>query len=219
MLNVINATKTFGNNSVLNSVNFSLDKGKIVAIAGPSGSGKSTLLRCIQGIEKLDQGTIEIEGKTGFVFQDFQLFPHLSVMQNTAYTLQFSKKIPKNKITTTAKETLTKLGLQTLSNKMPSQLSGGQKQRVAIARALVLDPDLLLCDEPTSGLDGINAKNVAELFLNLKSQGVTMLISSHDLDFVSKVADRVIVINDSKICKNLRVEQNSPKLKWQDLLM
>lgn len=218
MLKVENATKTFGNNSVLSGINFSLEKGKIVTIAGPSGSGKSTLLRCIQGIEKLDQGTIEIEGKTGFVFQDFQLFPHLSVMQNTAYTLKFSNKIPKNKVATTAKETLTKLGLQTLSHKMPSQLSGGQKQRVAIARALVLDPDLLLCDEPTSGLDGINAKNVAELFLNLKSHGVTMLISSHDLDFVSKVADRIIVLNDSKICKDLKVESNSHKLNWQDLL-
>ena len=199
MLKITNATKAFGYNTILNDVNFALKPGQIVALAGPSGSGKSTLLRCIQRLEKLDNGAIEHKVTTGFVFQDFQLFPHLSVLQNVMYAIKVKQKVSTESAQKKAKETLTQLGLQTLYTKMPSQLSGGQRQRAAIARALVLEPDLLLCDEPTSGLDGLSGKNVAELFTNLKKQGVTMLIASHDLDFVNTVADRIIVLNNAAV--------------------
>lgn len=214
MLNVINAHKTYGNNVIINDVSLSLTKGQIVALAGPSGSGKSTLLRCIQGIEKLDNGVIECHGKTGFVFQDFQLFPHLNVLQNVMYALKINQISHQEKVN----DTLAKLGLKDLLNKMPSQLSGGQRQRVAIARALVLEPDLLLCDEPTSGLDGVSGQNVAELFINLKNQGVTMLIASHDLDFVSAVSDRIIVLNNAAIVKDF-MRDSEIRLDWKQLLV
>lgn len=219
MLKITNAAKTFGKNIILNDVNFSLNSGQIVALAGPSGSGKSTLLRCIQGFEKLDKGMIEHKVSTGFVFQDFQLFPHLNVLQNVMYALKVGKKISHEEVQKKAKETLKKLGMQSAYTKMPSQLSGGQRQRTAIARALVLEPDLLLCDEPTSGLDGLSSKNVAELFTILKNQGVTMLIASHDLDFVSTIADRIIVLNNAIVHKDLMINrQNNEKLSWHNLL-
>lgn len=219
MLKITNAAKAFGKNIILNDVNFSLNPGQIVALAGPSGSGKSTLLRCIQGLEKLDKGIIEHKVSTGFVFQDFQLFPHLNVLQNVMYSLKVSKKISHEEVQKKAKETLKKLGMQSAYTKMPSQLSGGQRQRTAIARALVLEPDLLLCDEPTSGLDGLSSKNVAELFTILKNQGVTMLIASHDLDFVSTIADRIIVLNNAIVHKDLMINrQNNEKLSWHNLL-
>jgi polar amino acid transport system ATP-binding protein len=219
MLNVTNAHKNYDNNIILKNVRFSLDKGQITALAGPSGSGKSTLLRCIQGLQKLDTGTVDNTGSTGFVFQDFQLFPHLNVLHNVMYALKINQKISNNDHQKKAKHTLKQLGLQSVYAKMPSQLSGGQRQRAAIARALVLEPDLLLCDEPTSGLDGISSKNVAELFKNLKNQGVTMLIASHDLDFVSAVADRIIVLNNAVIVKDFMIdESNHEKLSWNKLL-
>ena len=219
MLKITNATKAFGYNTILNDVNFALKPGQIVALAGPSGSGKSTLLRCIQRLEKLDNGAIEHKVTTGFVFQDFQLFPHLSVLQNVMYAIKVKQKVSTESAQKKAKETLTQLGLQTLYTKMPSQLSGGQRQRAAIARALVLEPDLLLCDEPTSGLDGLSGKNVAELFTNLKKQGVTMLIASHDLDFVNTVADRIIVLNNAAVHKDFMIDPTKrEKLTWHNLL-
>ncbi len=219
MLKITNATKAFGPNKILKNVSFSLTKGQIVALAGPSGSGKSTLLRCIQGLEKLDNGTIEHKVSTGFVFQDFQLFPHLSVLHNVMYALKVNQKISDNDAQKKAKATLEKLGMQSAYDKMPGQISGGQRQRTAIARALVLEPDLLLCDEPTSGLDGLSGKNVAELFTILKNQGVTMLIASHDLDFISSVAERIIVLNNAAVHKDFIIShENQEKLSWHKLL-
>ncbi len=219
MLKITNATKAFGPNTILKNVSFSLTTGQIVALAGPSGSGKSTLLRCIQGLEKLDNGTIEHKVSTGFVFQYFQLFPHLNVLQNVMYALKVNQKISDSDAQRKAKATLEKLGMQSAYDKMPSQISGGQRQRTAIARALVLEPDLLLCDEPTSGLDGLSGKNVAELFTILKNQGVTMLIASHDLDFISIVAERIIVLNNATVHKDFIIShENQEKLSWHKLL-
>ena len=219
MLNVTHATKAYGNHTILNQVSFSLNPGQIVALAGPSGSGKSTLLRCIQKLEKLDEGTISHKGTTGFIFQDFQLFPHLTIIENVAYALRVTKKQTASDALEKAKTTLKLLGLKTAYYKMPHQLSGGQRQRAAIARALVLEPDLLLCDEPTSGLDGLSGKIVAELFLTLKNQGVTMLIASHDLDFVSAVADRIIVLNDAAVFKDFMINAKiQGRLSWRTLL-
>ena len=219
MLKITNATKAFGPNKILKNVSFSLTTGQIVALAGPSGSGKSTLLRCIQGLEKLDNGTIEHKVSTGFVFQDFQLFPHLNVLQNVMYALKVNQKISDSDAQKKAKATLEKLGMQSVYDKMPGQISGGQRQRTAIARALVLEPDLLLCDEPTSGLDGLSGKNVAELFTILKNQGVTMLIASHDLDFISSVAERIIVLNNANVHKDFIIShENQEKLSWHKLL-
>ena len=219
MLNVTHATKAYGNHTILNQVSFSLNPGQIVALAGPSGSGKSTLLRCIQKLEKLDEGTISHKGTTGFIFQYFQLFPHLTIIENVAYALRVTKKQTASDALEKAKTTLKLLGLKTAYYKMPHQLSGGQRQRAAIARALVLEPDLLLCDEPTSGLDGLSGKNVAELFLTLKNQGVTMLIASHDLDFVSAVADRIIVLNDAAVFKDFMINAKiQGRLSWRTLL-
>lgn len=219
MLNVTQATKVYGNHTILNQVSFSLNPGQIVALAGPSGSGKSTLLRCIQKLEKLDKGTIAHKGTTGFVFQDFQLFPHLTILENVAYALRVTKKQTASDDLEKAKATLKLLGLKNAYYKMPHQLSGGQRQRAAIARALVLEPDLLLCDEPTSGLDGLSGKNVAELFLTLKNQGVTMLIASHDLEFISAVADRIIVLNDAAVLKDFMIDPKiQGQLSWGTLL-
>ena len=219
MLKVTNATKAYGKHTILSQVSLSLNTGQIVALAGPSGSGKSTLLRCIQKLESLDSGEIKHKVSTGFVFQDFQLFPHLNVLDNVAYALRVTKKLSNDLAQAKAKEALKQLGLKTAYNKMPHQLSGGQRQRVAIARALVLEPDMLLCDEPTSGLDGPSSKSVAELFTNLKDQGVTMLIASHDLDFVSAVADRIIVLNDASVVKDFMIDKNNHgKLSWAKLL-
>lgn len=218
MLKVTGATKTYGNHIILNNINFSLDSGQIIALVGPSGSGKSTLLRCIQKLEKLDKGTISNKMTTGFVFQDFQLFSHFTALENVAYSLKVTKKLTKEEAQEKAKATLELLGLKNIHHKRPHQLSGGQKQRVAIARALVLKPDLLLCDEPTSGLDGLSSKKVIELFHTLKMQGVTMLVASHDLEFVEATADRIIVLNHSLVIKDIAINTAREKLSWQTLL-
>jgi len=162
----------------------------------------------------MDNGTIEHNGNTGFVFQDFQLFPHLTVLRNAAYALKTTKKQSAEAAEEKAMNTLNLLGLKGVFHKMPNQLSGGQKQRVAIARALVLEPDLLLCDEPTSGLDGLSGRKVEQLFLHLKAQGVTMLIASHDLDFVGAVADRIIVLKDATVFRDFSIKENRKKLNW-----
>lgn len=197
MLTIKNACKKFGAQIVLQDVSFNLEKSSIVGIAGPSGCGKSTLLRCIQKLEKLDAGVIECAGTTGFMLQDFQLFPHMTVLENLVYAPKLHNKLVNYEAIALAK--LKQLGLESKANQYPAKLSGGQKQRVALARSLMMQPDVLLCDEPTSGLDIATTEDVVDLLKSVSATGVTMVIASHDLDFLTKIADRIILMKAGSI--------------------
>jgi polar amino acid transport system ATP-binding protein len=197
MLKVSNVYKQFGDISVLSNVSLEIKHGSIVGLAGPSGSGKSTLLRCLQKLEKIDKGQIECKGKTGFMFQDFQLFPHMTVMQNIVYAPNLKAKA--NHTHERAMSLLKNLSIESKANHFPHQLSGGQKQRVALARSLMMEPEYLFCDEPTSGLDVATTQDVVTLLDAVKSMGVTMIIASHDLDFLTKIADRIVVLKQGII--------------------
>ncbi|WP_133135044.1 ATP-binding cassette domain-containing protein [Legionella rowbothamii] len=197
MLAINNAYKHFGSLPVLNGISLEIESQTVLGLAGSSGGGKSTLLRCIQGLETLDSGSINYSGKSGFMFQDFQLFPHMTVLQNLIYAPSLQHKNVNHD--SQAQALLQRLGISDKAGSYPQQLSGGQKQRVALARCLMMQPTLLLCDEPTSGLDLVTIDEVIYLLNSVKSLGVTMVIASHDLDFLSKMADRLVVLNAGKI--------------------
>ena len=197
MLRLSNVCKKFHNSLVLDDINIDIEKNSIVGLAGSSGSGKTTLLRCIQKLEVIDSGVIECDGELGFMFQDFQLFPHMTVLQNLIYAPRILDK-EKNH-SAHAMRILTNLGVANKASEYPDKLSGGQKQRVALARSLMMHPDLLLCDEPTSGLDVATTLDVVSLLESVRSMGVTMIIASHDLDFLTKIADRIIILKNGKI--------------------
>lgn len=192
MLHITNAYKKFAETMVLEQVNLTVAPHSIVGLAGSSGSGKSTLLRCIQQLETLDEGSIYFAGKSGFMFQDFQLFPHMTVLNNLIYAPKHHDK--KSNPTPQALALLDTLGLKEKAQSYPHQLSGGQKQRVALARSLIMKPDLLLCDEPTSGLDTQAIEGVVSLLQTIKSLSVTLIIASHDLAFLTRIADRIVVL-------------------------
>lgn len=197
MLIVNQACKYFGSLPILNNLDLHIEAHTVLGLAGPSGSGKSTLLRCIQQLETLDSGTIEVVGESGFMFQDFQLFPHMTVVQNLVYAPRLHHKNLNHE--EQAHAFLKSLGISDKANVYPQQLSGGQKQRVALARSLMMKPHLLLCDEPTSGLDLATIDEVISLLNSVKSLGVTMIIASHDLDFLTKMADRLIILKGGQI--------------------
>jgi polar amino acid transport system ATP-binding protein len=206
MLKIKNVNKSFNGEQILKNINLSIEKASIVGLAGSSGSGKSTLLRCIQGLDSPDCGEIECAGKVGFMFQDFQLFPHMTVFKNVTYAQQLraKKQAGKNKekrheYSEKALGLLKQLGIDDKANDYPRALSGGQKQRVALARSLIVDPDLLLCDEPTSGLDVASTQGVADLLSSVRALNVSMLIASHDLEFITMLADRVVLLRDGQI--------------------
>jgi polar amino acid transport system ATP-binding protein len=194
VLTITNVSKAFGGVSVLKDITFDIQtEGTVVGLAGPSGCGKSTLLRLIQSLEKPDQGTIVCKLKTGFIFQDFQLFPHMTVLENITYALKFHP---------TSQDVMgivDHLGLSSKLHAYPQQLSGGQKQRTAIARSLVTNARLLLCDEPTSGLDMATTQEVITLFKTIKNMGVTMLVASHDLDFLNVLSDRMLILKHTVV--------------------
>ncbi|AHE66999.1 amino acid ABC transporter ATP-binding protein [Legionella oakridgensis] len=202
MLQIIDASKQFGKTMVLNRLNLTIAENSIVGLAGPSGSGKSTLLRCIQHLELLDSGTIQFTGQSGFIFQDFQLFPHMTVLKNMVYAPTRHNKhghhIEK------AMDLLTTLELADKAQVYPQQLSGGQKQRVALARSLMMQPDLLLCDEPTSGLDMASIGSVITLLNTAKSMQKTMIIASHDLEFLTQIADRIILLKEGHLAADIQ---------------
>lgn len=175
----------------------------IVGLTGPSGSGKSTLLRCIQGLENIDSGKIIVNGISGFIFQDFQLFPHMTVLENIIYAPVKVLKQSKTMAITAAVQLLEQLGLLNQQDKYPKALSGGQKQRVAVARALIMHPELLLCDEPTSGLDLGAIEDLKQLLQKVHNMGVTMIIASHDINFLAQIASRILVLKHGYIVQDL----------------
>ena len=217
IVEVKNLKKQYGDNVILKNINLHIDRGEVVSLIGPSGSGKSTILRCIADLESITSGEILIEGnnltdknvdkkikkemllKTGMVFQTFNLFPHMSVRNNIVRTLKLVKKMDTEKAENIAKEMLNLVGLSDKINNYPNELSGGQKQRVAIARALALHPDIMLFDEPTSALDPELVKEVLDIIRKLKSQKITMLIVSHEMNFVREISDRVIIMEEGEI--------------------
>jgi ABC transporter related len=217
--------KQYSDNIILKNINLHINKGEVVSLIGPSGSGKSTILRCIVDLESITSGEILIEGnnltdknvdkkikkeillKTGMVFQTFNLFPHMSVRNNIVRTLKLVKKMDTEKAENIAKEMLNLVGLSDKINNYPNELSGGQKQRVAIARALALHPDIMLFDEPTSALDPELVKEVLDIIRKLKSQKITMLIVSHEMNFVREISDRVIVIEKGEILETGTAQQ------------
>lgn len=215
--------KTFKNHvHALNGVNLTIHKGEVVSIIGPSGSGKSTLLRCMNLMEVPSSGSVTFENhvlsihdeninqlreKMGMVFQSFNLFPHLSVLQNVMLALTLVKHLDEAKAQEIAKKRLTEVGLADKIDSYPNQLSGGQKQRVAIARALAMEPDVMLFDEPTSALDPEMVGEVLTVMRSLAEQGMTMVIVTHEMQFAKEVSDRVVFMADGQI-----VEMNTPEI-------
>lgn len=223
--------KAFGGNEVLRGVSLDLQRGEVVAVIGPSGSGKSTFLRCLNHLETIDRGTILIEGQTlvrsdesgkahyaaeseirrigrkmGMVFQNFNLFPHLTVLENIIQAPMLVKKIARNDIIPKAEALLKKVGLLEKRDAYPNRLSGGQKQRVAIARALAMDPDILLFDEPTSALDPELTGEVLRTMRELAEDRMTMLVVTHEMGFAREVANRVIFMDGGHIVEQAQAE-------------
>ncbi|MFC6178552.1 amino acid ABC transporter ATP-binding protein [Weissella sagaensis] len=202
MLEIKNLAKVFGERVIFKEMNLTINDGEVLSIVGPSGIGKTTFLRILAGLLPADQGELVLDNEllditgnrqgaqVGVIFQDFNLFPHYTVKQNVALAPQLVKKATKKEAENHAEELLKNLGLAEQMNQYPFQLSGGQKQRVAIARALAMKPGILAYDEPTSGLDAESTKRVVKVINQLKTQGVTQLIVTHDLPFAQAVADQ-----------------------------
>ncbi|MEH7076897.1 amino acid ABC transporter ATP-binding protein [Neobacillus drentensis] len=220
MITVKNLKKSFGSNEVLKDINVSVKPKEVVVVIGPSGSGKSTFLRCINLLETITDGHILIEGiditdkKTdinkirtdvGMVFQQFNLFPHKTVIQNIMLAPMKVKNVPNEKARAKAIELLRKVGLEDKAEAYPDSLSGGQKQRVAIARALAMEPKIMLFDEPTSALDPEMVGEVLEVMKDLAKEGMTMVVVTHEMGFAKEVGDRVIFMDGGLI-----VEENIP---------
>ena len=212
MLEIKNLSKKFGNNLILKNINFKVNKGDIITIVGPSGSGKSTLLRCINMLDEASSGNIIFEGKEltnknlteirrkiGMVFQQFNLFPHLTVLDNILLAPVKLKILDEKNAKIKALELLDSIGLKDKANHYPNELSGGQKQRVAIIRTLIMEPDIILFDEPTSALDPEMIGEVLELINKVADTGKTMIIVSHEMNFVRKCSNRVIFLDEGKI--------------------
>lgn len=228
LIKVENLQKAFGENRVLQGINTEIKKGEVVVVIGPSGSGKSTFLRCLNLLEQPTGGSIYFEGvditnksvninthrmKMGMVFQHFNLFPHMTVLQNmTAAPIKLLKK-PKEQARQEALELLKKVGLEDRANDYPNQLSGGQKQRIAIVRALAMNPDVMLFDEPTSALDPEMVGEVLDVMKELAKSGMTMVVVTHEMGFAREVASRVVFIDEGIIKEEGSPEQffSSPK--------
>ena len=206
LLEIENLKKSFEDLDVLHDISLGVEEGEVVAIIGPSGSGKSTLLRCCTGLEQADSGTIHYEGSYGLVFQNFNLFPHYSVLKNIMDAPVSVQKQSKKEAEKEARRLLEKMGLGDKADVYPCQLSGGQQQRVAIARALALKPSILFFDEPTSALDPELTGEILKVIRELAEEKMTMVIVTHEMSFARDVADRVIFMDCGYI-----IEQGDPK--------
>ncbi|RGY96273.1 amino acid ABC transporter ATP-binding protein [Clostridium sp. AM58-1XD] len=209
--------KSFGHLEVLKGVNFSIEKGQVVTLIGPSGSGKSTILRCINLLERPTEGQVLIDGNDitlpkvaiqairkdiGMVFQHFNLFPHMTVMENMTYAPIKVNKMSREEAEKKASELLKLVGLTEKADAYPNKLSGGQKQRIAIARALAMEPKIMLFDEPTSALDPEMVKEVLEVIKGLAHTGITMALVTHEMGFAREVSDRICFIDEGKILED-----------------
>lgn len=220
MIKTVDLHKSFGQLQVLTGVNQTIQKGEAVSIIGPSGGGKSTFLRCLNLLEKPDSGQIFLEGKEitgkhtdidthrqkmGMVFQHFNVFPHLTVAENITMAPMLLKHKSRAEANDMAKELLSRVGLLSKYDEMPSKLSGGQKQRLAIVRALAMEPDVMLFDEPTSALDPEMVGEVLDVIKNLVATGMTSVIVTHEMRFAREVSDRVLFMAEGNI-----LEENRP---------
>ena len=216
MINVVNLEKHFGKNHVLRGINTEISKGDVVCVIGPSGSGKSTFLRCLNMLETPTGGQIIFEGddltdkhidlnahrqKMGMVFQQFNLFPHMTIMGNLTVAPVMLKKMSKAAAQEKALELLSRVGLADRANDYPGQLSGGQQQRVAIVRALCMEPDVMLFDEPTSALDPEMVGEVLDVMKELAREGMTMVVVTHEMGFAREVSNRVLFLDDGVIAE------------------
>lgn len=221
MINVENLSKNFGDLKVLKNISTTINKGEVISIIGPSGSGKSTFLRCINKLEEPTEGHIYIDGmdlvdkntdinkireRVGMVFQHFNLFPNMTVLENLTLSPTIVKKESKEEAEKYALYLLQKVDLSDKANSYPNQLSGGQKQRIAIARALAMKPEVILFDEPTSALDPEMIKEVLDVMRNLAKEGMTMLIVTHEMGFARNVGNRILFMDNGEI-----IEDCSPK--------
>ncbi|MFP3917508.1 amino acid ABC transporter ATP-binding protein [Lysinibacillus telephonicus] len=223
MIEISHLQKNFGDNEVLKNISLTIPSQQVVAVIGPSGSGKSTFLRCINGLEAITGGTVNVNGhvidpqaqrkelqkevhairqETGMVFQQFNLYPHKTVVENVMEALLIVKKMKKDEAYKIASDLLSKVGLAEKKESYPSQLSGGQQQRVAIARALAMEPKLMLFDEPTSALDPELVGEVLKVMKDLAEEGMTMVIVTHEMKFAKEVADRIIFMADGVIVED-----------------
>lgn len=191
--------KNFGRFEALRGVDLEVNKGEVIAIVGPSGSGKSTFVRTLNGIESIDRGTIEVQGRSAMVFQSFGLFPHMRVLDNLILAPMKVLRLSRESATEEALRLLTRVGLADQAHKFPGELSGGQQQRVAIARSLAIRPDILLFDEPTSSLDPEMIGEVLAVIREVAGQGITMLVVTHELQFARDVSDRVVFFDEGQI--------------------
>ncbi|WP_214842954.1 amino acid ABC transporter ATP-binding protein [Exiguobacterium sp. s150] len=211
MIQVNDLYKQFGELEVLKGITTTIERGEVVAVIGPSGSGKSTFLRCLNMLEVPTSGTVVVDGfeltkkganvakarqNIGMVFQQFNLFPHMNVLDNLTYAPINVLKVSKAEAVERAKKLLERVGLSEKINAYPSQLSGGQKQRVAIARALAMEPNVMLFDEPTSALDPEMVNEVLDVMKGLAETGMTMFVVTHEMGFAREVADRVLFLDE-----------------------
>lgn len=226
MINVRNLYKSFGKNEVLKDINETIKKGEVVVIIGPSGSGKSTFLRCLNLLDEPTSGVINFEGeditnknvdinkireKMGMVFQQFNLFPHKTVMENLTIGPTKIKNISNGEAIKKGSELLEKVGLLDKKNVHPNSLSGGQKQRIAIARALAMEPDVMLFDEPTSALDPEMVGEVLGVMKSLAKDGMTMVVVTHEMGFAKEVGDRILFMDEGRI-----IEEGTPEEIFQN---
>jgi glutamate/aspartate transport system ATP-binding protein len=217
MIEIKNISKWYGAFQVLDNCSSSVSKGEVVVVCGPSGSGKSTLIKCVNGLEPVNQGSITVDdqevtakntnltklrSRIGMVFQHFELYPHMSVLENLCLAQEKVLKRSREEAVSRAEALIERVGLSEHIGKFPSQLSGGQQQRVAIARSLAMDPIAMLFDEPTSALDPEMINEVLDVMVELAKEGMTMMVVTHEMGFAKKVADRVVFMDEGRIVED-----------------